>query len=291
MLSITNILWGFEPAINILDINYEEFIEKNYNDFELEDGYLSLEKKLYYFGTKIEYCIGFQKSNHENFYIFFYSPEEVENFIEFYSDMIKWYSDKSDIVVFKDDFDLKESQPTFNFYIDNNFPVQIYRKESMKTGFRGFGITLNIDKKYIREDKTWIYWENLFDSELNDLNNLVLEEITSTSSYINKLLYVDELSFRIKESDFKEDYYFKEIILQPNKSYKITVEGCNNIESLKNYRIISKKNAYNFNYLKANSHLQNIKTDEHPKFIVITGDKSESIEYDLLFTIKELNDN
>ena len=284
---ISTNIFAFDLPIDILDLNYTDFMNKYEDEIKIENGYLTVDRKFEYFGTEIEYSISFNKQDNQDYFIFFNRPnKETEVFNEFYSDCLMHYANKSEFVQFYDDFDLSESQPIFNFFINGLKPICIYRKESMKNGFRGFGVVYGEGKKV--ENYTIMDCPtNFFKIDIEKLSMFSPSEITYSTIFINDDLVNDKFSCVLSKSDFVEGYFFKYTFLKKNQKYSIKIENYKNIESLKNIRIRS-SNTYDSLPVRdiVESEDYSIKSENQPLYLVVVAKLVDGDEYGQKITIK-----
>ncbi len=282
-------LIAFDPPVDLMELDYDTFKQRNDSQILLKDGYFTVEKKFEYYGTTISYDISFKKDELNDYFIFFQRPyNKTDIFNEYYSDTLLFYAKQSDLIVFTDQFDLSESEPVFYFYINGEKPVCIYRKEDMEVGFRGFGIVYKEEEIYHRDQYPLSYYCELLNTKINYVESFVPDEIRESGIFLNDLFIRTEINLKILRKDFIDNYYMKDYVLKPNTEYEIVIDDWHNDTELKKFRILTSNFiSRTFNEIIQEEYSFIYAGDEPMALLIFANDEGIS-EYGYNFIMREV---
>lgn len=131
---------AFDPGVIAWDVKPGKIVADQSNS--LKDGWVvETGFGLQYYGNWITHTINVKKDDPEKWYIYYKGLEDKKAFYEFFSDMIRYYSEEAVLIIPDASIDDSEVQVSLKIVKKDGRSLVIYSKEPSTSGIRGFGIT------------------------------------------------------------------------------------------------------------------------------------------------------
>jgi hypothetical protein len=217
-------LYPLKLPVDIYSLDAKQLM--NEGEPALSNGYFQWKKTFDYYGTRIEYEIDLNKSNSKDIFIFFKKPSlQLENFTEFYKDVVLEFAKAADLIVYNISYSLAESVVSYDCYRIGMRCLKIYMKSTAAIGLFGFGIALTDNPNVTRNDIDGAI-SNYSNHDILPISMIELGTSEFGKVYIADSMFINGINETVTfQKKGEEEIFFKKwLVKRDSMNMRIKVE-------------------------------------------------------------------